>query len=168
MGRLRSVNMLANRFDERRSDKPGYAWRRLAVSEHLGGELLAVSLYELPPGEGTWPYHWHWANEELAIVLAGALHLRSATGDHRLVAGDAVLFERGPGGAHELRNDADEPARVLILSTTNHPEIAEYPDRDALFVIAGAAPSPNYTAPLELVFQRQAATDGTGTSNESM
>ena len=38
------------------------------------------------------------------------------------------LLPPGPAGAHQVSNATDEPARVLILSTRQLPEIAEYPD----------------------------------------
>ena len=36
-----------------------------------GGERLGASLYEIPPGQATFPYHAHFANEEMLIVIAG-------------------------------------------------------------------------------------------------
>ena len=47
-------------------EHPGYAWRRKRIAEHLG-----ASLYELPPGESTFPYHYELGNDEL-LVAAGA------------------------------------------------------------------------------------------------
>lgn len=40
------------------------------------------------------------------------------------------MFRRGPGGAHEVRNDTGETLRVLMLSTiaTSRLEICVYPD----------------------------------------
>jgi uncharacterized cupin superfamily protein len=35
-----------------------------------------------------------------------------------------VAFPRGPDGAHRVANPGDEPARVLLVSTMNLPEIA--------------------------------------------
>ena len=42
--------------------------------------------------------------------------------------GEVVCFPSGPDGAHQVRNDTDEPVRVLILSTMTYPAVAVYPD----------------------------------------
>jgi uncharacterized cupin superfamily protein len=49
-------------------------------------------------------------------------------GDRALREGDVVSFPRGPSGGHQIRNDGDETARVLIVSTNATPDVAEYPD----------------------------------------
>ena len=106
------------------SDRPGYTWRRMRIA----GDMIGASVYELPPGEKTFPYHTHHANEELLVVLDGEPTLRDAEGERRLARGDAVLFRRGADGAHQLRNDTDEPARLLLASTLVAPEIVDYLD----------------------------------------
>jgi uncharacterized cupin superfamily protein len=40
--------------------------------------------------------------------------------------GDVVGFPRGPEGGHQIRNESDELARVLIVSTNADPDVAEY------------------------------------------
>jgi uncharacterized cupin superfamily protein len=106
------------------SDRPGYTWRRMRV----GGDLLGASVYELGPGQKSFPYHFHNANEELLVVLDGEPTLRSPAGERTLAPGDAVVFPRGPDGAHQLRNDGDGAARVLMASTLVAPEVVDYPD----------------------------------------
>jgi len=66
----------------------------------LGGELLGASLYELPSGQATFPFHWHWATEELLIVVASQVTLRTPDGERELNAGDVVPFPRGLAGGH--------------------------------------------------------------------
>lgn len=109
-------------------DRPGRKFKDTPLQERLGGKLMGASLYELAPREGFWPYHYHHANEELLVVLSGAPTLRAPDGERALEPGDCVLFPRGPDGAHTLRNDTDEPARVLIFSTVVEPELITYPD----------------------------------------
>jgi uncharacterized cupin superfamily protein len=146
-------NLLADQWEEHRT-RPGYAWRRRGVGRSLGAQLIGASLYELPPGQATWPYHWHWANEELLLVVTGKPTLRTPAGQRQLDAGDAVAFPRGPAGAHHIRNGTEAPTRVLIISTMMHPGIGEYPDSGKLIVTGGASPIPGTEAPLELVFPR--------------
>lgn len=90
--------------------------------------MLGASVYELAPGEKSFPYHFHNANEELLVVLDGEPTLRSPEGERTLSAGDTVFFQRGPAGAHQFRNDGERPARVLMASTLVAPEVVDYPD----------------------------------------
>ena len=155
---MERVNLDDERWDERR-ERAGYAWRRRGLGGPLGGELLGASLYELASGQATWPYHWHWANEELLVVVAGTPTLRDPGGERELGPADVTLFPRGPRGAHQIVNRSDAPARVLMVSTTLHPEVAEYPDDGTILLAAGAPPTPGLTAPFERVFRKHDAVD---------
>ena len=91
------------------------------------GPLLGASLYEL--GRGNFMvFHFHHGSEELLLVLRGRPTLRTATGERRLDEGEVVHFPAGPDGAHEIRNDTDEPVRYVVAGTRVSPEIVEYPD----------------------------------------
>jgi uncharacterized cupin superfamily protein len=49
-------------------------------------------------------------------------------GDHALAEGDVIPFPAGLEGGHQIRNDGDETARVLIVAAHADPDVAEYPD----------------------------------------
>ena len=129
-------NVFADGWDQEQA-QPGYTWKRKFVGRRLGGELIGASVFELAPGEKSFPYHWHHANEELLLVLEGSPTLRSPEGERELAPGDVVLFRRGQEGAHQLRNDHGAAARVLIVSTLIEPEVAEYPDSGKIGTISG-------------------------------
>lgn len=40
------------------------------IGAALGGELLGATLYELPPGQRTWPFHFEHGNEEWLLCVA--------------------------------------------------------------------------------------------------
>jgi uncharacterized cupin superfamily protein len=110
----------------------GFAFKDAWVGKRIGAELLGGSLYEVAPGKKLWPYHLHHANEEWIVVLRGRPTLRTPDGERELAEGDVACFLRGPAGAHQVRNDTDEPVRVLMLSTELDPEVLEYPDSDKI------------------------------------
>jgi uncharacterized cupin superfamily protein len=112
----------------RTEERPGWRSRRFSVSGHIGAELIGGSVYELEAGDKLWPYHVHHANEEWLVVVKGEPTLRTPDGEQRLREGDVACFPRGPAGAHQVRNETDEPIHVLILSTLVMPEIVEYID----------------------------------------
>jgi uncharacterized cupin superfamily protein len=70
-------------------------------------------------------------------VIAGTPTLRTPEGERVLAPWDIAWFHRGPAGAHGLRNDTGEPARVVFFSTVSDPEVAVYPDSGRVGVIAG-------------------------------
>ena len=70
-------------------------------------------------------------------MVAGTPTLRTPGGERVLKPWDIAWFARGPAGEHGLRNDADEPARVVFFSTVSDPELAVYPDRGKIGMIAG-------------------------------
>jgi uncharacterized cupin superfamily protein len=136
---VRLENVFADDWDVEQS-QPGYTWKRMRLARRLGGELLGASVYEVPAGEATWPYHLHHGNEEFLLVLEGSPTLRTPEGEHELSPGDTALFPRGQEGAHQVVNRSDRACRVVIVSTMVAPEIGEYPDSGKLGIFAGAAP----------------------------
>ena len=95
--------------------------------EALGATLWGGTLYELAPGEET-RYHWQFGEEEFLIVVGGRPTLRTPEGERTLEPWDVAWFVRGEPGAHQVRNDADAPARVVMFSTCSDPEVVVYPD----------------------------------------
>jgi uncharacterized cupin superfamily protein len=66
-------------FDEPR-EHPGFRCLRARLSRQAGSDRLGLSLWELPPGEAAYPYHYHLAEEELVLVLDSQPSLRTPTG----------------------------------------------------------------------------------------
>ena len=113
-------------------DWGGVGARRLARAP---GGSLGASVWELQPGGSQFVYHFHHGSEELLVVLRGRPTVRLHDGDRQLEEGDIVPCPRGPDGGHQLRNDGDSTARVLIVSTNADPDVAEYPDTGKLAAI---------------------------------
>jgi uncharacterized cupin superfamily protein len=101
-----------------------------------GGKSLTASVYVLDPGERHLPYHFHHGAEELLMVLEGTPTLRTPAGEETLRPGDVAHFARGADGAHQLRNDGDEPARVVVAAASTTPEVVEYPDTGKIAAMA--------------------------------
>jgi uncharacterized cupin superfamily protein len=122
-------NLLDGELDDG-EDRPGYEHRRHSV----GGGLLGATLYETPPGEKLWPYHWERGCEEFAIVVSGRPTMRTPEGERVLEPGDVVHFPEGEPGTHQFRNDTEEPVRVLLGSSKSTLYLAGYPDSGKLNV----------------------------------
>jgi uncharacterized cupin superfamily protein len=122
------VNLFAAQEWDAENDEEGYRHRRVAAGKALGAKLLGGSLYELAPGERTWPYHWEEGCEEWVLAVSGRPTLRGPDGERELAPGDVAVFPEGPEGAHQLLNRTDEPCRVLILSSKAPMAVVHYPD----------------------------------------
>lgn len=114
-------------FDEAR-ERPGFLARRAHLGRQAGAERLGMSLWELPPGEAAYPFHYHLGEEELVVVLSGRPSLRSPAGWRELAQGEVVSFLRGEAGGHQLVNRTDELVRFLAVSTHGDPDLVIYPD----------------------------------------
>jgi len=106
-------------------DWGGVGALRLARSS---SNALGASVWEIQPGGSQFVYHFHHGSEELLVVLRGTPTVRMHDAEHVLAEGDVLPFPRGPGGGHQIRNDSDEVARVLIVSAQANPDVAEYPE----------------------------------------
>jgi uncharacterized cupin superfamily protein len=125
------ANINDPQFDEPR-DYPGFRCRRARLGRQAGSERLGLSLWELPAGEAAYPYHFHYTEEELVVVLDGAPSLRTPDGWRELSEGEVVAFPRGEHGGHQLVNRTAETVRFLSFSTNGEPDIVIYPDSGKL------------------------------------
>lgn len=121
-------------------DRGETRFRRKQLSEAADGDSLGCSLYELPPGHKSWPFHYHTANEEAIYVLDGAGQIRLAEDTHALTAGDYVALPAGESGGHRVINDGEAPLRYLAVSTMVEPDVTVYPDSGTFGVFVGSPP----------------------------
>jgi len=135
------ANVFEPEFDSE-ADRPGATYRRARVGRQSGAERLGASVYELPPGQVSFPYHWHSANEEMLVVLRGRPSLRTPSGWRELDEGEVVAFPTGSEGAHQIANRGPEAVRVLVLSEMNAPELSGYPDSGKLLAADRAPGAP--------------------------
>jgi uncharacterized cupin superfamily protein len=119
------------------SDPDGFRAGMARLGGPLGAKETGVSVYELPPGQAICPYHYECGEEEWLLVLSGNPTLRTPDGEERLAPWDLACFPRGPEGAHAVRNETDETARVLMFSTVVVPTATVYPDSDKVGIWTG-------------------------------
>jgi quercetin dioxygenase-like cupin family protein len=80
-----------------------------------GGPGRNLHVYELrlPPGGGDGEFFTH-PGEEVAVVLEGSVHcLRRGRRAVTVAAGDSLTLD--PAVPHRWRNEATDPARVLLV-----------------------------------------------------
>ena len=82
----------------------------------------------VPPGKCGCPYHLHYAEEEMFVILEGEGTLRVAGEMIPIRAGDVIDIPPGPEYAHQIINIGAVPLRYLSISTQKSPEVCGYPD----------------------------------------
>jgi uncharacterized cupin superfamily protein len=116
---------------------PGHAFQLASPARDLGATKTGFGVYEVGPGQGTWPYHFEVVEEEWLIVVSGELTLRTPDGEQRLRAGDVACFPPGPAGAHAVRNDGEVVARFAMPSSVApYGDACVYPDSGKVKVSA--------------------------------
>jgi uncharacterized cupin superfamily protein len=122
--------------------RPGYRWRAAALGPLIGAARMGATVYELPPGEATFPYHYEHGCEEWLLVVNGPVTLRDPDGEHTLTDGDVVCFPEGPDGAHRVHNTGADAARIVIFSTKQWPAAAVFPDSGKTLLLTGEGDGP--------------------------
>jgi uncharacterized cupin superfamily protein len=134
---VRRVNLFSAQLEDHAERPDGFRFAFSRLGPQLGASLVGATIYELQPGQTTFPYHYEYGCEEWLLVVGGRPTLRDPEGQHELEPGDVVCFPEGPEGAHAVTNGTEEPVRVVILSTKAFPAVAVYPDSDKIGVWTG-------------------------------
>lgn len=120
-----------------------YGGRRAELGRVMGARKLGYNVTTIAPGKRAYPRHNHRVNEEMFFVLEGAGEVRIGDETFPVHAGDVIACPAGgPEVAHQLHNTGDAELKVLAVSTTESPEICDYPDSGKFGVLAffGADP----------------------------
>jgi uncharacterized cupin superfamily protein len=96
------------------ADPDGLRTGQARLGAELGARRTSATVYELPPGQAICPYHYEYGEEEWLLVLDGRPSVRTPDGTRELAPHELVFFPTGPDGAHQVRNDGDATARVVM------------------------------------------------------
>ena len=86
-------------------------------------------------------FHYHLQREELLVVLAGTIALKTANGWQNVGEGEVVAFPRGERGAHGYENRTKERVRLLMFSEQNAPNVSVYPDTNEVVGTGTSVPA---------------------------
>ncbi len=107
----------------------GRSWRAVAAAGGL--TQFGANLVTLAPGSWSSQRHWHSAEDEMVVMLAGEAVLVEDGGETLLHAGDIATFRAGDANGHHLQNRTAEPV-IFVAIGTDRPAQDEchYPDID--------------------------------------
>jgi uncharacterized cupin superfamily protein len=113
---------------ERFQRPPRYDSESASLSAGTLAKKLGATVDIVAPGQQSCPYHFHHAQEEMFVIVQGEGTLRVAGELVPIRAGDVIFTPAGPDHPHQILNTSDAPLQYLSISTTERPEICEYPD----------------------------------------
>lgn len=116
----------------------GRWYRRLAPASGL--TRMGASHVTLLPGAFSSQRHWHRAEDELVVMLAGAAVLIDDHGETPVGPGDVLAFPAGEANGHHLHNRSDAPCVFVAISAGDRQaDSGAYPDIDMVFDADGYA-----------------------------
>jgi uncharacterized cupin superfamily protein len=109
------------------------------IGHRLGAQKLGYNLTVVPPGKRAFPFHSHRVNEEMFFVIEGAGEVRIGAETWPIRAGDVICCPPGgPETAHQIVNTGEATLRYLAVSSSQTPELCEYPDSGKFAVMHAA------------------------------
>jgi uncharacterized cupin superfamily protein len=130
---IRNFNSVPTAHEVR---EPLYDSMTARLGTGTAAQKLGASVDTLPPGKMSCPYHLHYTQEEMFIVLEGTGTLRVAGERLPIKSGDVIFIPAGPDYPHQIINTSDAPLKYLSVSTKETPEICEYPDSGKYYAYA--------------------------------
>jgi len=130
--RALSIDELTFSWDP--DDPEGFRTGQARFGAELGARRTGATVYELPPGQAVCPFHFEYGEEEWLLVIDGRPSVRTPEGTRQLAPHDLMFFPTGPLGAHQVRNDSDATAHVVMWSEVVWPTATAYPDSDKVGV----------------------------------
>jgi uncharacterized cupin superfamily protein len=115
-------------------DRPvaGRWYRRLGPVNGLSE--MGVSHVTLKPGAWSSQRHWHGAEDEFVVMIAGEAVLIDDQGEHPMRAGDCAAFPKGDRNGHHLINRSGADCAFIAVSAGDkNADAGEYPDIDMVF-----------------------------------
>lgn len=107
----------------------GHSFSLRSLGGAAGAQRTGMTVYELEPGNASWPYHFEVIEEEWLFVIDGELVLRTPDGEQTLRTGDVACFPAGVAGAHAVRNASHRVVRYAMPSSVaEHGDACVYPD----------------------------------------
>lgn len=106
-------------------------YRYQLLSDPGGLTQFGAFLEELPPGSRSGHRHWHEAEDEMILMLAGEVVLVEDQ-ETLLRAGDVACWPAGHPVGHRLDNRSDAPARYLVIGSRRPRDRIHYTDYDLI------------------------------------
>ena len=130
------------------------------VGAALGLTGLGLMVTTVQPGMRAFPFHNHLGNDEAFVILEGEGTYRFGETEYAVRAGSICGAPKGgPETAHQLINTGTGPLRNIGISTSQDPDVVEYPDSGKYAAIAIAPGASFMEAHLKVVGRAEQGLD---------
>lgn len=133
--------------------------QRGPVSTQIGAKKLGYAVVKLAPGKRAWPYHSHYAAEEMFYVIQGKSTLRHADEEHPIRAGDFICSPADPAQPHQIINTSDQELTYIALGTQELTDVFLYPDSGKYGVRHGTTRDPDAPDSFLVFARKETAVD---------
>lgn len=103
------------------------------LSDTGGLTQFGAFVETLAPGAASSDRHWHEAEDEFLLMLAGEAVVIENDGAHVLVPGDAACWPAGVPNGHHVVNRSAASCSYLIVGTRAASDRVHYCDLDKLY-----------------------------------
>ncbi|SHF15547.1 cupin domain-containing protein [Alkalibacter saccharofermentans] len=127
------IQKTTDTIGKHKKEHEGFEYYKSVLVPARASGQCKVTLYEIPPKQAAYPYHYHTKNEESFYILKGKGLLRTPKGEEIVGPGDFIFFPASKDGAHKLTNVSDSEFLVYLdFDTYNDIDVAFYPDSNKI------------------------------------
>ena len=134
---MKAFNLFDGELDDRAHRAGRLHVARSSARAEAGWDEARREPLRAPARRALLPYHYEYGCRSGWWSLPAGRRCETRRASTSCAPGDVVCFPEGPEGAHLVRNDTDEPVRVLIASTKGDPNSAVYPDSGKIGIWTG-------------------------------
>ena len=104
------------------------------LCKQANANRLVFDVRKLPPGQYSFPFHYHRSAEEVMFLIEGSMKLRTPQGFEVVNQGDILYFETGESGAHQFFNHTGSPCTYFDVKTYCGMDVVVYPDSGKIMI----------------------------------
>jgi uncharacterized cupin superfamily protein len=104
------------------------------LCKQASANKLIFDIRRLPPGQYSFPYHYHRNAEEVMFIIEGSMKLRIQRGFEIVNKGEILFFETGESGAHQFFNHTGKPCTYFDVKTYHGMDVVVYPDSGKVMI----------------------------------
>jgi uncharacterized cupin superfamily protein len=114
---------------------PGIGAEGANISRTLGLTMLGASYFEVKPGESAFPFHVHYLEDEIIVILEGEGTYRFGDGAQPVSVGDVLGAPAGRSEwAHQLVNTGSAPLKYICIANQTETNVVELPEQGVVRV----------------------------------
>ncbi|MBB4050661.1 putative cupin superfamily protein [Devosia subaequoris] len=114
---------------------PGIGAHGANFSRAMGLTMLGASYFEVQPGESAFPFHVHYLEDEIIVILEGEGTYRFGEAADKVTVGDVLGAPAGRAElAHQLTNTGPGPLKYICVANQTDTNVVELPEHGVVRV----------------------------------